>query len=71
MRNWTIFPENLYAVGEEMDKRFHEGITVTERVYEGKWTATTGGCYTEMNFIKNIKVKARGRARAVQRIFHT
>ena len=34
-----FFPENLGEVSDEQGERFHQGIMVIEKRYQGKWTS--------------------------------
>jgi hypothetical protein len=39
------FPLNCEAVSDENGERFHQDISVTERMYKGKWSAAMLGDY--------------------------
>jgi hypothetical protein len=40
-----FFPENLGAVSEEQEERFHQDIKEMERRYQGRWNVNMMGDY--------------------------
>jgi hypothetical protein len=45
-----VFPENLGAVSDEHEERFHQDISNIEKRYQGKWSLSMPAdyCWTHM-----------------------